>query len=179
MGPAVLQSVAREFPRLQAAAPLYNWVALERLHLTLNFLGDVPDRDIPDICKCIQTAIAGVEEFEVEIVGIGAFPHHDRPRVVWAGVGFGRDELSTLQARLAAALQQLGFASDRETFKPHLTLGRAGREGAFPGHLTHVMRELEHYAFGVSSIDEVVLYASYREKSGPHYVPMASFDLAY
>jgi 2'-5' RNA ligase len=179
IGSGVLGAIGRELPRLIAAAPDFKWVATEKMHLTLSFLGDLLDRDVPEICRAVTQAVQGIEEFEVEIVGLGGFPHNDRPRVVWAGVDQGRQELCELQAAVAGAVSQLGFPSDRDVYTPHLTLARAGREGHYSRDLVDLIGQMNRHSFGVTSVDEVVVYASYREKTGPNYVPMAHIELAY
>lgn len=179
ISPMVLGSLDNELPKLTAAAPEFKWVQTNNMHITLSFLGDVPDRDIPEVCGAVEKAVSTIEEFELEIVGLGAFPRNDRPRVVWAGVRNGRDEVCQLQAAVGQAVQQLGFLSDREIYVPHLTLGRAGRSATFTQELVDLIAETQDKQFGVCSVDEVVVYASYPERTGPVYVPMASLSLTY
>ncbi len=59
----------------------------------------------------------------MRLEGVGAFPSAARPRVLWQGVGAGRDEIVTLAGRVRDALEP-AFGVDRERFVPHLTLFR-------------------------------------------------------
>jgi 2'-5' RNA ligase len=53
------------------------------------------------------------------------------PRIVWAGVLAGADELGALQAALEAALIARGIPREGRAFHPHVTLARArDRRGA-------------------------------------------------
>ena len=62
------------------------WVPSDNVHLTLKFLGDVPDRDIPDVCKTLRQCRSKLKPFSLHLEGTGAFPSIDRPRVIWIGV---------------------------------------------------------------------------------------------
>ncbi len=65
------------------------WVEEENLHVTLLFLGEVVDRDVPALCKAVADCCAERNSFPLSIESVGCFPNPRRPRVVWAGVGTG------------------------------------------------------------------------------------------
>lgn len=179
VGPGVRHAIRREMPKLTAAAPQFNWIKDENYHFTLSFLGDVHDRELPEICQTIKAATQTIEEFELEIVGLSAFPSSDRIKFVWAGVGFGKDELCQLQTAVADAATKLGFPRDRDVYTPHLTVARATRNGNSSDEILTALEPLAEKSFGVCSIDEVIVYASYLERSGPKYVPMSTIALSY
>ncbi|MCU0879638.1 MAG: RNA 2',3'-cyclic phosphodiesterase [Pirellulaceae bacterium] len=96
--------------RLRVAAAQVNWVRTQQMHLTLKFLGDVPDVDTPDICRVTSEVAAQFEPFEITFRGAGAFPTAEHPRTIWIGIEDGRDELIALHAALETALhRELGF----------------------------------------------------------------------
>jgi 2'-5' RNA ligase len=179
IGPQVRQLLDREMPKLLAAAPDFNWVRSENFHFTLSFLGDVRDNELPEICQAIQSAVQSTEEFELETVGIKPFPSVDRIKYLWAGVGFGKEEICALQAAVAAATTKLGFPRDRDIYTPHLTIARARANQALSSDAVKLLLSIENKSFGISSIDEVIVYASYLEKNGPKYVPLSTIHLAY
>lgn len=179
VGPDVRQTIDRELPKLIAAAPQLNWVKSENFHFTLSFLGEVRDNELPEICKVIADAVKPVEEFELEIVGLSAFPSIDRIKYIWAGVGFGKEELCQLQAIVAGAANRLGFPCDRDIFTPHLTIARVGKNESPNDATLSLLKPLENRVFGISSIDEVIVYASYHDKGGPTYVPLSTISLSY
>jgi 2'-5' RNA ligase len=181
VSPGVRQAIQREIPRLQAAEPSWNWTKVQNYHFTLSFLGDVLDRELPEICESFRKSVASIEEFELEIVGLRPFPSIDRVRYVWAEVGYGKKELCDLQSAVADAANQLGFPRDREIYTPHLTVARAGRGPArhdLNENLLAVLEPLQDHSFGVSSVDEVIVYSSLLEKQGPTYVPMSTISLS-
>ena len=100
------------------------WVPDENLHLTLHFLGSVDANRIPAFAEAVRCATDGLDAIPARIEGVGSFPPRGTPRVVWAGVSQGSDELTRLHRRLSARLQEAGYEPERRTFHPHVTLGR-------------------------------------------------------
>ncbi|HHX66174.1 MAG TPA: RNA 2',3'-cyclic phosphodiesterase [Chloroflexi bacterium] len=106
------------------------WVARDNIHLTLKFLGDIPEEALNGIFAAVQQACAGHAPFEIHTTGPGCFPNTRRPRVIWAGVREGTGRLTALQRDIDRALARLGHAPDDRAFRPHLTLARIQRNAA-------------------------------------------------
>ena len=51
---------------LQAAGADVKWVEPKNMHLTLQFLGDVPATEIVEVCRAVERAAGEVEPFELE-----------------------------------------------------------------------------------------------------------------
>lgn len=133
------------------------WVAPGGIHLTLKFLGNIFPQKVAEITKVMERASQEVSAFRLEIGGLGAFPSLGQPRVLWLGIGGEVDMLMDLQQRIDAGLVSLGFAHEKRSFAPHLTLARL-REGTSPRERRNfgesVMKTpLEfHYAITVDSL---------------------------
>lgn len=89
-------------------------------HLTLAFLGALPDAEVQAAHEAAETLQAA--PFDLTISDLGLFGA-ERPRVVWAGVRPCPD-LMRLQAKLDHALRRSGLQPDSRRFAPHVTLGR-------------------------------------------------------
>lgn len=100
------------------------WVETENMHLTLEFLGEVPDTRVDLLKKILQQAAAGCPEINLSLKEIGAFPHWRNPRAIWAGLGGDTLLLGQLQGRLHQALLKQDFHLESKPYQPHLTLGR-------------------------------------------------------
>jgi 2'-5' RNA ligase len=92
-------------------------VAAGRLHLTLHFLGDVPDEALPRLLDTLRTVRAAPGEVRL-----------DRLRL-WPGgiaVAEGRADaaLAGLQTRLGAAVARAGLTVESRPWKPHVTFAR-------------------------------------------------------
>lgn len=116
--------LAREQERLAGLGLPFRWVRADALHVTLVFLGEVPEGEIALVREAIDSAAGAVAPLALEVDGIGTFPPRGTPRVVWAGVGGDRAPLTALHAGLTAALQGHGFRLEDRAFSPHVTLGR-------------------------------------------------------
>ena len=115
-------------------------VSPEGVHLTLKFLGDVPESEIPAIESAISLAAGPQGPQQVEVGGFGAFPNESAPRVLWLGVEIPR-VLLNLRTDLEERLASLGFERDRRKWSPHLTLARM-RDRASKSDLRRAMHAL-------------------------------------
>jgi RNA 2',3'-cyclic 3'-phosphodiesterase len=179
MSPRVLGRAGDLIDKLRVAAAEVNWVRPQQMHLTLKFLGDVPDTETPDVCRVVRQVAARFEPFEITCRGVGAFPNLQQPRTLWIGLEDGVDELQQLQAALDDALStELGFGKERRGFQPHLTIGRVKRE--LPGGSGELAQLLEKHALfdaDLATIDEVVTFASFLGRHNPTHDPLDRAEL--
>jgi 2'-5' RNA ligase len=125
IGATAQRRVADEQTRLAETMPgsSLRWVKPDHLHLTLVFIGEVPDE------RAAQAiAVMGVPlphpPFRFELGGLGAFPPRGAPRALWMAVTSGAEDVIQVQASVAARLDALGVERERRPFSPHLTLAR-------------------------------------------------------
>jgi RNA 2',3'-cyclic 3'-phosphodiesterase len=145
------------------------WIPPENVHLTLHFLGGVPDARVADVKAAVSAAAAaGAPHLSLEVKGAGGFPNARRPRIVWLGVGGDVAALGLVVADLGKRLTPLGFPPEARPFSPHLTVGRAREQRGAPGlggALAHAA-EAEGVAWRVS---ELVVFESFLSPKGPRY----------
>ena len=102
------------------------WVEKENFHLTLHFLGSVPEEKIDGINQTLEPIIANFPTLNFKLSdSINAFPDLSNPKVVFLEM----DELNDgktieLQKKTGDGLERLGFEIDERPFRLHLTLGR-------------------------------------------------------
>jgi 2'-5' RNA ligase len=171
-------------PRLFVAVEV-PWAGLARIatfppdqppHLTLQFLGDLPDVTVPGLVDALAVAIGPIAPFAFELVGVGAFPRESDPRVVWVGVRQGRAEFEALAARVREAVREAVGRSERKAFFPHVTLFRVRR----PEQLARARALLEGHGsaeFGGGIVTAVELKASRLERAGAVHSVVASLSL--
>jgi 2'-5' RNA ligase len=157
--------------QLAAVAPDVKWVEPQSLHWTLNFLGNVAERETGEICAAVAEAAIEHEPFDLQVLGAGAFPSPDRPRTLWLGVGQGRDEMIALQASIEKSLDSLGFRGEARRYTPHLTIGRPGR-GEPPRELALELAAMADFNGGTMLVDEVTIFSSELTRQGPVYDPL-------
>jgi 2'-5' RNA ligase len=163
--------------QLSASADDVKWVAAENLHWTLQFLGNVDEREIPTVCDAVSTAVAELEPFDLEARGAGAFPSADRPRTLWIGAGQGDRAMTVLHSAIERRLKKRGFRGEERRFVPHITIGRAGRKGR-PQSLAVELSDFADYEGGMMLVDEVAVYASQLGPGGPTYEILGRAPLA-
>ena len=173
----IRNSAFKTITNLSGKALDYNWVEKENLHITLNFLGDVDETQVPQVCSLIKRTVDGYGSFEISVAGLGCCPNPEKPRVAWLGVKQGYDELVELNRKLADALETMRFPRERNDFRPHLTLGRLRRGGRYSSALTEAVVAGQEKFAGEMVVDEVVVYSSFLDRTGPSYTPMSKIEL--
>jgi hypothetical protein len=98
---------------------------------------------------------------------LGGFPSIDKATVVWAGVD--SPELVALAAKIETAMEALGFAKEKRSFHPHVTLGRLRESRPFKEAVLPVAEQM----FGDTRIDSITLFESETKSSGSVYREMA------
>jgi 2'-5' RNA ligase len=162
----VRAAVAAVQARLRAAAPRADvrWLDPQTFHLTLKFLGNVPDARVPAVSAALEGAVAE-PPLALEAHGLGAFPSVRRPRVLWAGITGGAPGLVALAGDIDRALAPLGFAPEARPFRAHLTIGRV-RSPRDADALAKAVEAETTTALGAWTACEVVLYQSRLKPTG-------------
>ena len=172
--------LAQEADRLRLTGAQVAWVNPDNYHLTLRFLGELPDEAQVDLFPILRDAIPGSGGLRLVAKGLGAFPSEGRPRTVWCGVVGEEDleslELAGISARLDRALRNEGYRRDRSEFRPHITLGRIRSEVGLDA-LRERMGPAVQREFGHFVAREAVLLESFRGPKGQEYHPVRRFPL--
>jgi len=106
------------------------WVRSEGVHLTLKFMGNIPEGMVARVLEALPPVAARFAPIDLSISGMGVFPSPRRPRVLWAGLRGDLETLSALQLAVDDAVGKLGLPKEQRAFSPHLTLGRVRRDVA-------------------------------------------------
>jgi 2'-5' RNA ligase len=147
------------------------WTQTEKLHLTLNFLGEVEVARVPEIRLALQSACKGHFSHQVRVAGFGAFPNRSRPQIIWVGLTGDSRPVEKLKKSVDA---HLGNFEDRP-FRPHLTLGRAAAMN--PGARKSLAKFLDEQTdcdFGPWRIERVDLVQSVLSSQGSTYTTIDS-----
>jgi 2'-5' RNA ligase len=169
-----LQEALRE-----KGAPRLRWVRPEGIHLTLKFLGAVPQEKVAAIREALAPTVQGIPPLALSLAEVGTFGDRRGPRVVWVGMQGDLEPLARLQQRVEKALEPLGFPPERRAFSPHLTLARVpdrmGSEERYP--LRELAKTIEVPPAAPVTIDELSLMRSILGPGGAVYERVAVFSL--
>ena len=154
-----------------AAAREVRWVPDENVHLTVQFLGAVPEERVEAVGDALAAAAAFSRPLVLEVKGAGGFPNSRRPRVVWLGLSGEVETLAALAADLGRRLAPLGFPPEARPFAAHLTLGRARDPRGAPGLGGALAAASQDDGIAWRAID-LVLFESHLSPKGPRYEPV-------
>jgi 2'-5' RNA ligase len=164
----VQQAVWEAFAPLRSRAYPVKWVRPDAIHITLKFLGDVPDERQEELVRALGEAVVGARTVTLVVNGAGVFPGPERPRVFWAGVA-PDPAIELLADRVERVFAPLGFPTEARALRPHLTLGRAARD-ARPRDFADMAGVLEGLPVEASAVvDGVELMKSVLRPDGAVY----------
>lgn len=150
------------------AADEVRWTSPETLHLTVQFLGAVPEERIPEIDAAVRAAAAAARPLQLELRGAGGFPNARRPRIVWLGLAGDVAPLGALAEDLGRRLTPLGLQPEGRPFNPHLTVGRARAPHGAPGLGGALAEAAQGEGIGWRAV-ELVLFESHLEPGGARH----------
>ena len=141
----------------------------ESLHVTLAFLGAVPDADLGKV-EAIAAEVASKAEHAPVQLAFNAIEYWKKPQVICAtapvptaGASLADALATTLKSRLVAA----GFTPDLKPFRAHATLVRKVPRGTYD----HALRPV------IWSFTDFALVESRTEPQGAVYRVLRSFPL--
>jgi 2'-5' RNA ligase len=176
----IVKRLAEITQYLQTQTPpgALRWVTVKNLHLTLNFLGDVPKNKMENIKACIQETTRPFAPFEISIEGLGMFPNAKRPRVIWLGVVHD-NTLLALHDALEQNLAPLGIKPEKRAYDPHLTVARVSRraENQAVKEIGQTLSQFRVKSLGPIRVDQIQLYQSDLTPKGPIYTRLLSAPL--
>ncbi len=154
------------------------WVAPDRMHFTLRFLGDTSQDCLPQLAEIAGQVARSHPAHRITVAGIGAFPNIHRPRIIWVGCSAGAEQLTALGTELDQALTEAKLAEpEKRDFTPHLTLGRV-RKGYDFDELTASLEELGDRVLGQMPVDHFVLmHSDLLPGQAPVYKELNRFEL--
>lgn len=144
--------------------PAVRWTPRDRWHVTLRFLGEVGEDDVPALSEAVAATAAG-----------------HSPRPVTLGPATARLSRSVLVIPVAGlddlgravihATRGFGVRPEQRPFSGHLTIARAQGRGSVPAALAG------HPVVAAWDLDEVTLVCSRLGRGGPRYETVARFPL--
>ncbi len=175
---SVRERVAAAIAHLQARGYRAKWVDPADSHLTVRFFGSVATDAVPNLVAALQASVRGVQPFLLRVAGAGAFPHPERPRVLWLGVDGHLPALLELVERVELHAGNFAEASETRRFHPHITLARVRPEdlGTLRG-LPQELQRLGRLPPVAFPVERLTLYRSELFRSGPRYTVIEEFPL--
>ena len=148
------------------------WVPPENLHITLRFIGEVPEDRYDDIVYALEGVKS--EPFTLTIAGAGHFESRGRVRALWLGIE--RDpSLMALNKRIESALVRAGLPPEERKYTPHLTIARLNE--ASPAQVSGWLQANNMFRAIPWPRESFVLFSSFQSRNGAIYRPENEFAL--
>lgn len=154
------------------------WVEKDNLHLTIKFIGEINNNQVEPIKRILSDSLADHIAFDIELSGLGMYPHKNNPRVIWLGITNGEPLINIFKI-LDKSLTAQDIKPERRVFNPHLTIARVRRntDEATVKEIGETLSQFKVEALGSITIDQVKLYQSVLTPSGPVYTNLFSVPL--
>jgi len=161
------RSIEKAIQELRKALPAARWVPRENWHVTLKFLGEVPDERVAEVTEIGVASARRSGILVTHLTGVGSFPSRTTTRVLWVGLHDPDDEMAHLAARLEKKLGNAGFRQESRKLHPHLTLARF----RVPERIAEVIESSGPYDLDRASFEvgEAVLFRSRLSRAGASY----------
>jgi len=159
---------------LKQISPKIKWIKAKNLHITLKFLGEIPEKTLIQLQNKLSTVSEVTEPFEMSVQGAGFFPNKNKPRVVWLGLqNDNNNSIFKLHEWIDKKIESLGFEREKRRFSPHLTLGRI----KFPDNHSELAEYINQNEFqsSVFKVNEVVLIKSVLRPTGAEYSQIKNY----
>jgi 2'-5' RNA ligase len=158
------QQLATVRRRLAEWDACVRWTAPDAIHLTVRFLGEIPDVRLTGLTDALGSELS-LAPFDVQVQAAGTFGKRREVRTIWLSIGDGRDGLIAVHAELTRRLRAAGWPDEDRPFSPHLTIGRVrDRHVRRTVGLADAVAAVPVRSIGWQ-VDRVVLYSS--DLSGP------------
>ena len=176
--PLEIQEIVAQVSGELRKSPLdVRWVKPQNIHLTVVFLGNIREDEIPTLGDTAEKVCLSFDPFSVSLNGVGCFPNRRKPRVLWLGLDGDIERMGSLRDGLQESLRPFGIKQEKRTFRPHLTLGRFRKVGRGLNHLEALFARHESLISPACPLNELILFKSDLKPSGAVYTKLAAFPL--
>ncbi len=144
-------------------------IAEENLHVTLKFLGMVPEPEIAMLCQIMPQVARRHAPMKLKLCGCGRFD-----KSLWLGIA-DHDQLRLLVKDLDQALTIIGMESEKKPFVPHMTIARlrANASSNLPG----LLADCGDREWDVIEVENLHLFESETLPEGARYTKVFSATL--
>jgi RNA 2',3'-cyclic 3'-phosphodiesterase len=159
------------------------WVAPELLHVTVKFVGPLPEAAVPRVLEALRAEGARHMPFSLEITDVHPVPSKRRAAMLWARLAGETESCEMLAAGFEGVVEDLlGVDRDSRSFRPHVTLARARRPRGVPALALEaagrVLADPSRASARAMSVASATLFASTLGPAGPTYDRLGEIPLS-
>ncbi|MDQ7798653.1 MAG: RNA 2',3'-cyclic phosphodiesterase [Candidatus Edwardsbacteria bacterium] len=161
--------------QLKSSGADVKWVDPANIHLTLIFLGEIPEANVLRAGLALNVLKGKFKAIDSGLGGLGAFPSVDRPKVIWAGLSQGAEEIKEIYRQVEKLTADISQEEKAREFSPHLTLGRV-RSNKNLMQLKEAVKQANILKKGFE-INRLVLMKSTLTREGAIYTELNGIEL--
>jgi 2'-5' RNA ligase len=162
--------------KLVSISQVFNAEPLEKLHLTLNFLGRVDDQFNSQLEGQLNRVAKNTRPFVIQPQFLETLYNRHESSLVYLGIGGEVDLLKELQSNINSVMAQLTLPQQNR-FLPHVTIAKLERTSPeITKNLLDKVSDVEFSALSEFNVDHFTLYESLLSKSGSHYQKVRVFN---
>lgn len=165
--------------KLYTLIPQAKLTDLDKIHLTLAFLGEQPDQLKDRLTDIIKAASVGVPSFEVTPAYIDGFPNIHHPNILWVGVKGDIDKILLIRERIKDGLVVLHLPADERRFIPHISIAKVNNHLNVSRNLEVELEKSMTLPFDPIRINSIKLFESIPEKGFHKHNTLAEVQLGY
>ena len=152
------------------------WSEVDKLHITLCFLGTVEASRIPSLSSELREVCRCHPAFRIAAKGVGVFPEIGVPKVLWISILNQCNGLCDLAQSVNRVCGQYTESQDPRPFRAHMTIGRVRGQMAADG-LKAFEVEAGSFALSGELVGSISLVRSELSPEGSRYTLLQRFPL--
>ena len=144
------------------------WAPPENFHITMHFVGEIEDKELPHFKQALEESVAGMQTFSLRFTSYGSF-RRGQQDLIYLKAKYSGDAM----LHISEELRRRAGRGDDKPLKPHITLVRR----AEMNHKT--LKVLKKMRFEIPSVEvkSIELMESRKTESGITYIPLHSVKL--
>ena len=146
--------------RLHTLLPQARLTNLEKIHLTLAFVGEQPEELKGKLIELIRNSVKNTPPFAVTPAYIDGFPNIHEPQVLWIGTKGDIDKILLIAKRITEGLEDLNLPIDERRFIPHITIAKFNNHFQLSRDLEDNLDKIMGATFNPIKITSIKLFES-------------------
>lgn len=146
--------------KLRALIPQVKLTNLNKIHLTLAFIGEQPEEFKEKLIEVISQSVKEISPFEITPAYVDGFPDLHHPHVLWIGVKGDIDKLFFIAERIKDELEYLNLSVNERRFVPHISIAKINNNFAIDRNLEENLEKIASNNFAPIRITSIKLFES-------------------
>ncbi len=157
---AEFQSIQQD---LHTLIPHARLTSLDKIHLTLAFIGEQPNQLKIKLTQVIQDSVKNIQPFEITPAYIDGFPNIHHPEVLWVGVKGDIDKILLIREGIKDGLEYLHLPVDGRRFIPHISIAKLNNQFSIDRNLEASLEKIMSISFEPIQTSSINLFESIPE----------------